>query len=211
MSDGCLCLANVTFKPNLQLWSRHHSFTHKVESCTWNCQSDSLHWEIPRVQESPDRPEWESCREESIKKRSIPNEKKRNESGLSAFHAGSGGSGLLPSASWKKLKTLSRLFHSSVPFIPTRADYTHCDPLSRFQPIFPSISPTAFARQYRRPARSELKPATRREGSSLGCDRKEKEWVSETKRRNHGRHLNNSAASDGWGSGEHPMWERCKW
>lgn len=203
---GVLRLANVTFKPNLQLWSRHRSFTHKVESCIWNCQSDSLHWEIPRVQESPDRP-WMGIMQKGVHKEAINSKrKKRNESGLSAFHAGSGGSGLLPSASWKKLKTLSRLFHSSVPFIPTRADYTHSDPLSRFHPIFPSISPTAFALQYRRPERSELKAATRREGSSLGCDRKEKEWVSETKRRNHGRHLNNSAASDGWGSGEH----RCE-
>lgn len=88
---GVLRLANVTFKPNLQLWSRHHSFTHKVESCTWNCQSDSLHWEIPRVQESPDRPEWESCREEGVHKEAINSKtEKKKEMNLAWAHSTQG-------------------------------------------------------------------------------------------------------------------------
>ncbi len=49
---------------------------------------------------------------------------------------------MLSSASWKKLKTLSRLSHSNVPLMPMRADSIRSDPLSRFHPIFPSISPS---------------------------------------------------------------------
>lgn len=49
---------------------------------------------------------------------------------------------LLSSASWKKLKTLSRLFHSSAPCMPMRTEPICHDPLSRFRPIFPLIFPS---------------------------------------------------------------------
>lgn len=200
---GVLHLDNVTFKPNLQLWSRHHSFTHKVESCTWNCQSDSLHWEIPRVQESPDRPEWESCREESIKKRSIPNEKKKwiwperiprrewrertaavslLEEVKNIVQTFSFQCSLYPHESWLHALWSTQQIPSHFPI-----DFPHS--------VCPPISPAGEER---------IKAHHAARGFKLGVWQERKEWLSETKRRNHGGHLNNSAASDGWGSGEHP-------
>lgn len=129
----------VTSKPHPRL--KKKTFSHKPAAVSENCQSDSLLENEFLCLEYVGRRAWmESARNESIKKRSILSNKKLI---LQAtFHKGIGESRLLLSASWKKLKTLSRLFHSNVPFTPMRADSFRSDPLSRFHPIFPSISPS---------------------------------------------------------------------